>query len=39
MSNAAYAGRILQEVKKQVVGKDQTLGLILCAILSGGHTD
>ncbi|MBR6322141.1 MAG: MoxR family ATPase [Lachnospiraceae bacterium] len=37
MSSAKYASSILEEVKKQVVGKDATLGLILCALLSGGH--
>ena len=37
MSNAVFGSRILDEVKKQVVGKDTTLGLILCALLSGGH--
>ena len=37
MSNAAFGNKILDEVKKQVVGKDTTLGLILCALLSGGH--
>ncbi len=37
MSNAIFGNKILEEVKKQVVGKDTTLGLILCALLSGGH--
>ncbi|MBR6405944.1 MAG: MoxR family ATPase [Lachnospiraceae bacterium] len=37
MSNTVFGSRILDEVKKQVVGKDTTLGLILCALLSGGH--
>ncbi len=37
MSNSSFGSRILDEVKKQVVGKDTTLGLILCALLSGGH--
>ena len=37
MSNAVFGSRILDEVKKQVVGKDTQLGLILCALLSGGH--
>ncbi len=37
MSNAIFGTRILDEVKKQVVGKDATLGLILAALLSGGH--
>ena len=37
MSNYQYTVKILDEVKKQVVGKDNVLKLILCAFLSEGH--
>ena len=37
MSHYQYAEKILNEVKKQVVGKDDVLKLILCAFLSEGH--
>ncbi len=37
MESFAYAGKILNEVKKQVVGKDEVLTLILAALLADGH--
>lgn len=37
MESFAYAGKILNEVKKQVVGKDHVLRLILAALLADGH--
>ena len=33
----AYAAKILQEVQKAVVGKDEILAKVLMAILAGGH--
>ena len=33
----ALRERVLEEVRKVVVGQDATLELLLCAILSGGH--
>ena len=37
MSTYQYAEKILSEVRKQVVGKEEVLNLILCALLSEGH--
>ncbi len=37
MESFTYAGKILNEVKKQVVGKDRVLSLILAALLADGH--
>ena len=37
MSNSAVAERIINEVKKAVVGKDEAIKLVLSAVLAEGH--
>lgn len=37
MNYSGYTSRILNEVKKQVVGKDDVISLILAALLAEGH--
>lgn len=37
MNYSGYASRILDEVKKQVVGKDSVIFMILAALLAEGH--
>ena len=37
MNQSEKAQRIIQEVSKAIIGKDECIRTILCAILSGGH--